>query len=96
MVHGQIGESCLHGGCKYGHTAVLQYLTSIHTNIDLQDNVSIALISFLFVPFSLPFWKELLKSNLDASNKNINVHNGEKNVFKFVSLGVLKHDFDYT
>ena len=36
----QSGESCLHAGCRYGHASVLQYLATIHTNIDLQDNVS--------------------------------------------------------
>ena len=43
-----MGESCLHAGCKYGHAAVVEYLVSIHTNIDLQDAVSFVLFFILF------------------------------------------------
>lgn len=38
--HPQLGESCLHASCKYGHSTVVEYLVSIHTNIDLLDTVS--------------------------------------------------------
>ena len=48
MTSFQLGESCLHAGCKYGHTAVVEYLVSIHTNIDLQDSVSFYCFLFRF------------------------------------------------
>ena len=40
MVVCQQGEACLHTGCKYGHSSVVQYLVTTHTNLDLQDMVS--------------------------------------------------------
>ena len=44
----KLGESCLHAGCKYGHTSVVEYLVSIHTKIDLQDSVSFYFLLFFF------------------------------------------------
>ena len=46
----QLGEACIHAGCKYGHTDVIQYLVSIRTNLDLQDHVS-----FIFLCVFLSF-----------------------------------------
>ena len=45
----KLGESCLHAGCKYGHTSVVEYLVSIHTKIDLQDSVSFYFLLFFFI-----------------------------------------------
>ncbi len=39
----QSGESCLHVACKYGQCDVVSFLTTIHINLDLQDEVSSAL-----------------------------------------------------
>ena len=36
----QLGEACIHTGCKYGHTGVIQYLVTRTDNIDCQDHVS--------------------------------------------------------
>ena len=34
-----MGEACIHTGCKYGHTGVIQYLVTRTDNIDSQDHV---------------------------------------------------------
>ena len=47
------GESCLHTACNYGHTQTVEYLTSIHTNLDLQDVVSLFCFISFFVSISL-------------------------------------------
>ena len=57
----KLGESCLHAGCKYGHTSVVEYLVSIHTKIDLQDSVSFYFLLFFFIKschfiLSSPSW----------------------------------------
>ena len=46
----QNGESCLHTACNYGHTSTVEYLTSIHTNLDLQDVVSLFFIFYTVLP----------------------------------------------
>lgn len=49
------GESCLHTACNYGHTQTVEYLTSIHTSLDLQDVVS--LFHFIFFRFCFSLYK---------------------------------------
>ena len=45
-------ESCLHAASNYGHTSTVEYLTSIHTSLDLQDVVShLCFICFYFKIF---------------------------------------------
>lgn len=40
----------MHAACKYGHLSVIDYLTTIHTNLDLQDKVNL-IIFYLFFYF---------------------------------------------
>ena len=52
------GESCLHTACNYGHTQTVEYLTSIHTSLDLQDVVSLFyfnLFRFFFFLYKIMF-----------------------------------------
>ena len=58
----QNGESSLHTACNYGHTSTVEYLTSIHTNLDAQDIVSLfyCMYIIIFVQF-LTLLSHLLK-----------------------------------
>lgn len=59
----QSGESCLHAACKYGHVSVVDYLTTIHTSLDLRDQVLIMHYSLGKQTLQMPYLNSKVNKN---------------------------------
>ena len=45
----QGGESVLHAAAKYGQLSIVEYLVTIHTNLDLLDQVIYLFFIFVYL-----------------------------------------------